>query len=167
MRSASAFARAGMRVMEGEGHAVPIGRAQVLGPLAVRASVAASNAAEMTAPSTSRACCQPSRGYRRRACGHAVPRRGYRRARRGRRAAARPRRARVFPRAGMSSPAASRLKMVSIEASRGSAPARPSAMEPRACVSGSVRLIVITSKVGGMSSAGAGCMSLVKTVLGG
>jgi hypothetical protein len=34
-RGASAFARAGMRVMEGEGHAVPIDRAQVVGPLAV------------------------------------------------------------------------------------------------------------------------------------
>src|SRR5262249_59133426 len=50
-RGASAFARAGMCVIKGEGHAVPIDRAQVVGPLAVRASVAASNAAEMTAPS--------------------------------------------------------------------------------------------------------------------
>ena len=41
--------------MEGEGHAVPIGRAQVLGPLVVKASAAVSSAAEMTAPSTSMA----------------------------------------------------------------------------------------------------------------
>jgi len=85
---------------------------------------------------------------RRRGCGRAVPRRGYRRARRRRRAVSRRHRARVFSRAGMSSPAASRLKMVSMDASRGSAPARPSAMEPRACVSGWVRLIIITSEVG-------------------
>jgi hypothetical protein len=78
-RGASAFARADMCVMEGEGHAVPIDRARVLGPLALRIS-----AAEMTAPSTSTASCQPSRAYRRRGCGEAVPRRGYRRARRGR-----------------------------------------------------------------------------------
>jgi hypothetical protein len=37
--------------MEGEGHAVPIGRAQVLWPLALRASAEVSSAAEMTAPS--------------------------------------------------------------------------------------------------------------------
>jgi hypothetical protein len=55
-RGVSAFARAGMRVMEGEGHAVPIDRSQVVGPLAVRASAAVSSAAEMTpAPSTSMA----------------------------------------------------------------------------------------------------------------
>src|SRR5215472_1580444 len=35
-RGAPAFARAGMRVMEGEGHAVPIDRAQVLGAHAAR-----------------------------------------------------------------------------------------------------------------------------------
>ena len=46
--------------MEGEGHAVPIGRAQVLGPLVVKASAAVSSAAEMTAPSTSMACGQPA-----------------------------------------------------------------------------------------------------------
>ena len=45
-------------------------------------------------------------------------------------------------------PAASRLKMASMDASRGSEPARPSAMAPRACASGSVRLIIITSDAG-------------------
>ena len=41
-----------------------------------------------------------------------------------------------------------RLKMVSMDASRGSAPARPSAMQLRALVSGWLRLIVITSEAG-------------------
>jgi hypothetical protein len=35
-----------------------------------------------------------------------------------------------------------------MEASRGSEPARPSAMEPRACRSSSVKLIIITSDAG-------------------
>ena len=78
----------------------------------------------------------------------AVARRGCRRARRGRRTAGRPRRPRVSSRAGISSPAASRLKILSMEASRGSEPARPSAMEPRACRSSSVMLIIITSDAG-------------------
>ena len=52
--------------MEGEGHAVPIDRAQVLCPLAVRASAVVSSAAQMTAHSTSMARCQTSRAYRRR-----------------------------------------------------------------------------------------------------
>ena len=104
--------------MEGEVHAVPIGRAQVLWRLAVRASAAVSSAAETTAPSNSMACCQAGRGYRRRGRGKAIPRRGCRRARRGRRTAGRPRRPRVSSRAGISSPAASRLKILSMEASR-------------------------------------------------
>ena len=53
-------------------------------------------------------------------------RRGCRRARRGRWTAGRPRRTRVFSRAGIPSPAASRLKMVSMEACRGqNRPGRP------------------------------------------
>jgi hypothetical protein len=80
----------------------------------------------------------------------AVPQRGRRRARRGRWAAGRPPRTRIFSSAGMSSPAASRLKMSSIEANLGSEPARPCAMEPRARLSGSVKLI-ITSEVGARS----------------
>jgi hypothetical protein len=54
-----------------------------LGPLVLRISAAVSSAAEMTAHSTSMACCQPSRAYSRRACGEAIPRRWCRRARRG------------------------------------------------------------------------------------
>ncbi len=54
----------------------------------------------------------------------------------------------IFSRAGISSPAASRLKMFSMEASLGSEPARPSSMEPRACLCGSLRLIIITSEAG-------------------
>jgi len=53
-----------------------------------------------------------------------------------------------FSRVGISSPAASRLKMLSMEANLGSEPARPSSMEPRACLSSSVKLIIITSGVG-------------------
>ena len=65
-------------------HAVPVDRAQVLGPLALRTSAAVSGAAEMTAHSNSMACCPPSRGYGRRGWGKATLWRGYRRARRGR-----------------------------------------------------------------------------------
>src|SRR5215472_8975805 len=130
------------------GHAAPIDWMQALWPLVLRTSAAASSAAEMTAHSNSMACCQPRRAYGRRACGRAMLRRGCCRARRGRWAAGRPRRTRVLSRTGISSPAVSRLKMVSMEASLGSEPARPSWMEPRAWLSGSVRLIIVTSEVG-------------------
>jgi hypothetical protein len=129
-------------------HAVPIDWMQALWPLVLRTSATATSAAEMTTHSNSMACCQPRRGYRRRACGRAIPRRGCRRARRGRWAAVRPCRTRIFSRAGISSSAASRLKMFSMEASLGSEPARPSSMEPRACLCGSLRLIIITSEAG-------------------
>jgi hypothetical protein len=56
--------------------------------------------------------------------------------------ASRPRRIRIFSRTGISSPAASRLKMFSMEAGLGSEPARLSSMEPRACLSGSLMLII-------------------------
>ncbi len=68
-------------------------------------------------------------------------------ARRGRWAIGGPRRPRIFSLAGISSPAASRLKMFSMEASLGSEQARPFSMQPRACLSGSLRLI-ITSEAG-------------------
>src|SRR5262249_57504763 len=51
--------------VEGEGHAVPIGRMQVLWTLVLRASATASTAAEMTAHSNSMACGRPRRGERR------------------------------------------------------------------------------------------------------
>ncbi len=98
-------------------------------------------AAGSTAP------CAPG-GHGRRACGRAMPRRGCHRARRRRWAAVRPRCTRIFSRTGISSPAASRLKMFSMEANLGSEPARPSSMEPRACLCGSLRLIFITSEAG-------------------
>src|SRR6266481_3380894 len=40
------------------------------------------------------------------------------------------------------------LNMSSMEANLGSEPASPSAMEPRACLCGSLRLIIITSEAG-------------------
>ena len=86
--------------------------------------------------------------FSRLAAGEEMPARDKTRARRGRWVADRPRRIRIFSPAGISSPAASRLKMFSMEANLGSEPARPSAMEPRACLSSSVKLIIITSVVG-------------------
>ena len=68
--------------------------------------------------------------------------------RRGWRAAGRPRRTPIISRTGISSPAASRLKMFSMEANLGSEPARPSSREPSACLSVSLRLITITSGAG-------------------
>jgi hypothetical protein len=53
----------------------------------------------------------------------------------------------MFSRAGISSPAASRLKMVSMEASPGRN--QPGRRNPaQACLSGSFRLIIITSEAG-------------------
>ena len=45
----------------------------LLWPLVLRISAMASSAAVMTAHSNGMACCQPRRGYSRRACGRASP----------------------------------------------------------------------------------------------
>src|SRR5260370_22858881 len=45
-------------------------------------------------------------------------------------------------------PAASRLKMFGMEANPGSEPARLSSIQLRACICGSLRLIIITSEAG-------------------
>ena len=119
----------------GKKDAIPIGWMQACGRWVLRASATASSVAEMTAHSTSMACCRPRRWYRRRACGRALPRRGRRWAWRGQWAADRPRRTRIFSPAGISSPAASRLKMLSMEASLGqSRPGRPQCSPGPACL---------------------------------
>src|SRR5262249_56465755 len=59
--------------MEGEGQAVPIDRARVLCPLALRTNAAVVNAAEVTAPTNTMACGHANRQSKPRPCRHHTP----------------------------------------------------------------------------------------------